>query len=127
MQPPKNQKEVRSFLGLVKLSKYTSIYAMITTKIRSLLHKGVNFLWSKDHQNEFERVIASLSNLYKIEPFNPENEIYTLVDASLNSLGFILFQKDSKGRSSILQAGSTSLKHAQVRWSIPELKLLAVK
>ena len=29
--------------------------------------------------------------------------------------------------SSILQAGSTSLKHAQVRWAIPELELLAVK
>ena len=28
---------------------------------------------------------------------------------------------------SILQAGSTSLKHAQVRWNIPELKLPAVK
>ena len=42
-------------------------------------------------------------------------------------LGFILFQKDSKGRLSILQAGSTSLKHAQVRWAIPELELLACK
>ena len=39
----------------------------------------------------------------------------------------ILFQKDKNGRSSILQAGSTSLKHAQVRWAIPELELLAVK
>ena len=42
-------------------------------------------------------------------------------------LGFVLFQKDSNGRSSILQAGSTSLKHAQVRWAIPELELLACK
>ena len=72
-------------------------------------------------------VIASLSNLDKLEPFNPENYMYTLVDASLAGLRFILFQKDSKGRSSILQAGSTSLKHAQIRWNIPELELLAVK
>ena len=49
------------------------------------------------------------------------------MDASKLGLGFILMQKDSKGRSSILQAGSTSLKHAQVRWAIPELELLAVK
>ena len=47
--------------------------------------------------------------------------------ATLNGLGFILFKKDSRGRSSVLQAGSTSLKHAQVRWNIPELELLAVK
>ena len=32
------------------------------------------------------------------------------MDASKLGLGFILMQKDSKGRSSILQAGSTSLK-----------------
>ena len=37
------------------------------------------------------------------------------------------FQKDSKERSSILQAGSTSLKHAQIRWSMTELELLAFK
>ena len=49
------------------------------------------------------------------------------MDASKLDLGFILMQKDSKGRSSILQAGSTSLKHAQVRWAIPELELLEVK
>ena len=50
MQPPKNLKEVRSFLGLVnQLSMYCSDYAMITTKIRSLLHKGTKSIWSKDH------------------------------------------------------------------------------
>ena len=53
--------------------------------------------------------------------------MFALVDASLLGLGFVLFQKDSKGRSSILRAGSTTLKHAQVRWSIPELEILAVK
>ena len=76
---------------------------------------GVKFIWSKDHQDEFHKVIDFLSNLDILEPFNPDNNIYALVNASLNGLGFILFQKDSKGRSSILQAGSTSLKHAQVR------------
>ena len=85
------------------------------------------FIWTSDHQFEFDKVIASLSNLDKLEPFNPENEMFALVDASLLGLGFVLFQKDSKGTSSILQAGSTNQKHAQVRWSMPELELLAVK
>ena len=76
MQPPKNLKEVRSFLELVnQLSKYSRDYAMITTKIRSLLHKGVKFIWSKDHQDEFHKVIDSLSNLNILEPFNPDNNI----------------------------------------------------
>ena len=72
-------------------------------------------------------MIESLSNFDKLELFNLDNDIYTLVNASLNGIGLILFQNDRKGRSSILQGGSTSLKHAWVRWNIPELKLLAVK
>ena len=45
MQPPKTLKEVRSFLGLVnKMAKFSSEYSMITTKIRSLLCKGVKFI-----------------------------------------------------------------------------------
>ena len=75
---------------------------MITTKIGSLLYKGVKFTWSDDHQSEFDKVIASLSNLDKLEPNDPQNNMFTLVYASLAGLGFILFQKDSKGRYSIL-------------------------
>ena len=75
---------------------------MIMTKIRTLLQKGVKFIWTPQHQNEFNKVIQSLSNLDKLKPFVPKNDLYTLVDASLCGLGFILFQKDSKGRSSIL-------------------------
>ena len=128
MQPPANQKQVRSFLGLVnQLGKFSPDYAMIMTKIRGLLKNGVKFEWTPEHELEFRKIIESLSNLEKLEPYNPENELFALVDASLMGLGFILFQKDINGRSSILQAGSTSLKHAQVRWAIPELELLAAK
>ena len=87
----------------------------------------MKFIWSDYNQSEFDKVIASLSNLDKLEPYNPQHDMFALVDASLAGLGFVLFQKDSKGRFSILQAGSTSLKHAQIRWNIPELDLLAVK
>ena len=116
MQPPSNIKQVRSFLGLVnQLGKFSPDYSMITTKIRTLLKTGVKFEWTPEHQAEFSKIIQSLSNLEKLEPYDPNNNLYALVDASLMGLGFILFQKDSKGRSSILQAGSTSLKHVQVR------------
>ena len=57
MQPPKTIKELRSFFGMVnQISKYASDYTMITTKIRSLLHKNVKFCWTKDHQSEFDQV-----------------------------------------------------------------------
>ena len=66
MQPPKTLKEERSFLGLVnQLSKLSTDYSMITTKIRSLLWKGAKFIWTNDYQSEFDKVIASFSDLDK--------------------------------------------------------------
>ena len=66
---------------------------MTTTKIRSLLWKGAKFICTSDNQLEFDKVIASLSDLDKLEPFNPEHDMCALVDASLLGLGFILFPK----------------------------------
>ena len=122
MEPPKIIK--KSALSLVLL---INLVSTTLTEIRTLLHKNTKFIWSRDHQKEFDKIIGSLSNLDKLEPYNPENDIFALADASVKGLGLILFQKDWKGRSSILQAGSSSFKHAQVRWNIPELELLAVK
>merc|ERR1711873_99994 len=128
MQPPTNINQVRLFLGLVNpLGKFSPDYLMTTTKIRTFLMTGVKFEWNHEYSLEFSKIIESLSKLEKLSPYDPNNDLFALVDASLLGLGFILFQKDSNRRSSILQAGSTSLKHAQVRWAIPELELLACK
>ena len=67
MQPPSNVMQEQSFLGLVnQLGKYSSDYAMITTKIRTLLKQGVKFIWTPEHQDKFNKVIKSLSDLDKL-------------------------------------------------------------
>ena len=69
MQPPTNQKQVRSFLGLVnQLGKFSPDYSMITTKIRTLLKTGVKFEWTPEHELEFRKITNSLSSLEKLEP-----------------------------------------------------------
>ena len=50
-----------------------------------------------------------------------------MTDASINGLGFVLFQKDNNGKASIIQVGSTCLKNVQVRWHPSELELLAIQ
>ena len=64
MQPLTNVKQVFSFLGLInQLGKFSPDYSMITTKIRTLLKTGIKFIWTPDHQEEFDKVIQSLSDL----------------------------------------------------------------
>ena len=76
-----------------QLGKFSPDYSMIMTKIRTLLKTGVKFDWTPEHQEEFNKITKSLSSLEKLEPYNPDNHLFALVDASLMGLGFILFQK----------------------------------
>ena len=72
---------------------------MITTKITSLLYKDEKFISSDDYQSEFDKVIASLSNLDKLEPYNSQNDMFALVDASL--AGWTLFCSKNTGRGDL--------------------------
>ena len=89
---------------------------MTTNKLRGLTNKGVKFCLTKHHQREFDYVIQNLTKLEYLQPFKLGNTLHAMTDASISSLGFVLFQKDSAGKTSIVHVGSTSLKNAQVRW-----------
>ena len=55
------------------MGKFSPNYSMITTKIRTLLKTGVKFEWTPEHQTEFSKIIESLSNLEKLELYDPNN------------------------------------------------------
>jgi len=89
---------------------------MTTNKLRGLTNKGTKFHWTEHHQREFDYVIQNLTKLKYLQPYKQGNTLHAMTDASINGLGFVLFQKDSDGKTSIIQVGSTCLKNAQVRW-----------
>ena len=83
---------VRSFLGFVAyLGKFCPDYAMTTNKLRSLTNKNVKFIWTESHQKELDYVIQNLSKLEYLRPYQKGNKLFTVTDASLNGLGFILY------------------------------------
>ena len=119
---------VRSFLGFVAyLGKFCPNYAMTINKLRGLTNKGVKFYWTEHHQQEFDYVVQNLTKLENLQPFKQGNTLQVMTDASINGLGFILFQKDSKGKASIIQVGFTCLKNARVRWHPSQLELSAIQ
>ena len=101
--------------------------AMTTNKLRSVTSKGTKFCWTDSHQQEFDYIIKNLSKLEFLHPYQKRNKLYAMTDASLNGLGFILYQKESTGHCSIIQVGSTCLKNAQARLHPAELELLAIQ
>ena len=125
IQPPTTIKGIRSLPGMIaKLGKFCPDYAMSAQKLRGLLCKNVKFCWTNSHEAEFDNVISNLSKLEHLVQYKKGNKMVAMTDASMAGLGFILFQKDSAGQHSILQVGSTCLKHAHSRWHPAELELL---
>merc|ERR1712240_95024 len=76
---------------------------------------------------KFGQVLYDMVELEHLQPYKQGNTLHAMTNASINGLGFILFQKDSNGKVSIVQIGSTCLKNAQVRWHPSELELLAIQ
>ena len=72
-------------------------------------------------------MIQNLTKLEYLQLFKQGNTLHAMTDVSINGLEFVLFQKDSARKTSIVQVGSTSLKNAQVRWHTSELELLEIQ
>ena len=96
------------------MGKFCPDYAITTNKLRGLTNKGVKFCWTDHHQREFDYLIQNLTKLEYIQLFKQGNTLHAIKDVSINGLGFILFQKDNEGKTSLVQVGSTCLKNAQV-------------
>ena len=89
---PKDISGVRSFLGLAnQLSGFVPTFAHISVKLRELTSKKNAFLWSEDHQKEFEQVKSLLTSDMVVTHFNPDLPVTMLTDASrLHGFGFAM-------------------------------------
>src|SRR5204862_8328409 len=92
-----------------------------------LIKKDIQFEWTKDCQEAFER----LKELLTKEPIlrHPDfNKPFILsTDGSKLGLGAILAQEDDEGRIGVIAYASKTLVGAQQNHSASELELLAVK
>ena len=73
------------------MSAFVSDFAHMSVKLRELTSKKNAFLWSEDHQKEFEQVKSLLTSDMVVTHFNPALPVTMLNDAShLHGLGFAM-------------------------------------
>ena len=93
MQPPKDVKSLRSFLGLVNyLTRYSARLATITAPLRELTKKEVAYVWGPEHDRAFAAVKQEVSTLGVLRYFDPKAETVIQTDA-LKGLGAVLLQQ----------------------------------
>ena len=96
MKPPKNQKSVREFLGMVGYyRKFISRFADAARPMTKLTTKDSKFEWSDDCQTGFEYLKTCLTEAPILKYPNPHKRYLVFTDASDQAAAAVLTQEYS--------------------------------
>ena len=91
--PPKNVKQVRSFLGLASYChRFVENFSKIARPLTNLLHKGVKFDWTDKCQESFQALKDKLTSAPVLAPPDTK-DLVIYCDASRQGLGCVLMQE----------------------------------
>ena len=122
MQPPRNVKELRTFLGFIQyLGKFLPNLAAESAPLRQLLEKEVVWHWNKEQQQSFKTLKHMVTKSPVLGYYNPNKPVTLTVDASANGLGAVLLQENKP-----IAYASRALTIAQQKYAQIEKELLAI-
>ena len=126
LSPPKNQKEVRSFLGHARYyHRFIKDFTKIVAPLFKLLTKDVNFIWEDSCQKAFEELKLKLSETPILRGPNWTLPFQISTDASDSALGAILGQKEEQLHYAIYFI-SKNLTSAELNYTVTKKEFLAV-
>ena len=125
---PRTAKELSSFLGLASFfRKYVRSFAEIAAPLFTLTSKEVEFRWSEEAQESFDRLKGALiaAPVVALPRFGPEAGPFTLdCDCSDHGAGAVLFQ-EQEGEQRVIAFASRKLSKSQRNYSTTRKELLA--
>ena len=124
---PKNVKNVRAFLGLAQFyRKYIKSFAQIALPLNKLLRKDVKFEWTEECNQAFLTLKKALITAPVLAFAQFDKPFILAVDASDESIGFVLSQLDSEGKEHPIAYGGRALRNEELRWHITDKEGLAL-
>jgi hypothetical protein len=118
---PKKNGQIRFISDFCQLNKWIICQSHLLTLLTALTKKNIKFKWTKEHQQAFDLLKNSLARkvVLAYPDFLVPFEIY--IDFSKYQIGSIITQKDKP-----LAFYSRKLTDPQTRYTVTELKLLAI-
>ncbi|GFW00221.1 retrovirus-related Pol polyprotein from transposon 17.6 [Trichonephila clavipes] len=127
LQPPKNVKQLQSFLGSVNVdNKFIDSYAKIRKPLNQLLKKDKQWDWTAECQTAFELLKNKLITKAVLQLYDPKLPLHVFCDASLKAIGDILKQPDNSGTLHPVSFHSRTLREYEKNYCITELECLAI-
>jgi len=116
---PLNEKDVKSFLGLLNYyRRFVDNFAKIAKPLTSLLKKNTPFVWTDMCEGAFQELKTALMNSPLLIYPNWENRNFNLMtDASQYAIGVVLSQGDVPKDQPIAYASRT-LNTAETNYSV---------
>ena len=128
LKPPENTKELKPFLGAKQyMAKYLPKLSERTNRLRKLLKKDEQWKWGPEQETDCNRIKQMLTEGLCLAHYAKEKDNIVTTDASAIGLGIILWQKQVDGNTKPIAYGSRYLNGTEKKYSIGELKLLAVE
>jgi hypothetical protein len=120
--PPKNVKQVRSFLGLASYCRrFVENFSKIAKPLTNLRHKGVKFEWTEKCQESFQTLKDKFTSAPVLAPLDSQKDFMIYYDASRQGLGCVLMQERK-----VIAYASRQLRPHEENYPVHDLELSAV-
>lgn len=130
--PPKNLKELQSFLGTINYYKcYLPNICSNTAEFMPLLQAYSTFIWTNEHTKAFESIINKVKAIKPLAFFNPKYTHVIKTYASFNAVGgsLIQFAKQNAGenqKARCVQNVSVLLNSKRKKWTEVEKEMYSI-
>jgi len=125
---PKTRKNIRQFLGKINFHhKFIPHIAITLEPLHNLLRKDVQFNWSNECQESFDKIKLWLCSEPVLKIFDPEIPIDIYTDAYGIGVAAVLKQKDENGVNKPVAYFLKKLTEAQKKKKAIYLECLAIK
>jgi hypothetical protein len=123
---PNNRKDLRRFFGIVNyLGKFSPLIATRSARLRKLLAKESDWVWSAELDADFRAMKDTISSETTLCQFDMNKETILSADASAFGLGVAVMQREDAGWKPVAYA-SRALSPAEMRYAQIEKEALAI-
>ena len=124
---PESKHELLSYLAMVRAKQdFLPNIADMTAALRKLTKKGIRFVWTDEHEQEFQNVRAAFNDEIILRYFDPLLPTHIFVDASIHGFGAILCQGESVEKCLPVTIASKATKPVESRYPQIDLEAMAI-
>ena len=124
---PNSVSEVRTFLGMCNYyDEYVRYYADLAQPLYKLLRKQVEFIWSQECQDAFDKLKIMLTTAPVLRRPDSSMPYILHTDWSPMAIGAVLGQIDSQGQEHPVAYGSRLLRGAELKYAGTQGECFAV-